>query len=164
MQQLAQRYLYDPRTQTIYHYLWDPTRGVYALAFATSWVPAPKVVNVKYTQKLRITASFNYTGPSFSGFLYGAIGQRILTAFDELVSATNPLSLPETPTPTAKTATVEIPITTVLTAGRDYSIYVKIIDEAGKTLAISDYIENAVHVVEIVPEFTEFKIVEYIVV
>jgi len=161
---LAWRYLYDPVAQTVYHYLWNPARGVYALAFATSWVPAPKVVNVRYTQKLRVIASFNYTGPAFSGLLYGAIGRRVLTGFDELVSATSPLSLSEALTPVAKTATVDIPITDALPAGENYSIYVKIIDEAGRILAISDYLENAVHVVEVVPEFTEFKIIEYTVV
>jgi len=158
------RYLFDPYTGTIFHYRYDPSLGVYALVFATGWVPAPKTVNVKYTQKLKITASFYYSGPAFSGVLYGAIGQRTLNVFDEIVSATSPLSLPETPTPTAKTASVEMPVTTALAAGKNYSIYVKIRDAAGKDMAISDYLENAIYLVEVKPEFTEFKITEYTVV
>lgn len=158
------RYLYNPYTGTLYHYRYDPSLGVYALVFATGWVPAPKLVNVKYTQKLKIVASFTYSGPAFSGVLYGAIGHRVVNVFDEIVAATSPLSLPETTTPTAKTASVEVPVTTDLPAGRDYSIYVKIQDAAGKDVVISDYLENAVHVIEVMPEFTEFKITDYSVV
>jgi hypothetical protein len=158
------RYLYDPSTGIVYTYAYDPYRGVYVLVFATGWVPAPEKKNVKYTQKLRITTSFYYSGPAFDGVLYGAIGQRVVSVFDEIVANTSPLSLPETPTPALKTASVEVSITTALAAGKDYSIYAKIMDAAGSTKAISDYLENAIHVVEVKPEFTEFKITDYAVV
>lgn len=156
------QYLYDPYTGILYHYLYDPTLRVYALVFATGWVSAPKLVNVEYGDTLKIIASFTYTGPAFSGVLYGAIGTKTVNIFDEIVTKTSPLSLPKATTPTAKTASVEIPITTVLAAGKDYCIYVKIQDAAGKDVVISDYLENAVHVVELVPTFTEFKISDYV--
>jgi len=155
-------YLYDPYTGILYHYRYDPSLGVYALVFATGWIPAPKLVNVEYTDKLKITASFYYTGPAFSGRLYGAIGQKVVTVFDEIVAATSPLSLPDTPTAALKTASVEIPITTALAAGKNYAIYVKIQDAANKDMVISDYLENAVYVVEKVPTFTQFQITDYV--
>lgn len=159
------RYLYNPYTGTLYHYRYDPSLGVYALVFATGWVTAPKTVNVEYTDTLRITASFSYSGPDFSGIFYGAIGQNIVGVFDEIVNNEKSIGpYTETVTPVPKEEYIDIPITTVLAAGKDYAIYVKIMDANRSDLVISDYLSGAVHVVELVPTFTEFAITDYKVV
>jgi len=158
------RYYYDPVTATLYYYRYDPFRRVYVLTFATGWVTAPKKVEVKYTQKLRIIVSFYYSGPAFEGVLYGAIGSRtVLGIFDEILKATSPLKLSETPTATLMEASVDIDITTAIAPG-DYSIYAKIQDAAGNDLVISNYLEGAVRVIEVRPEFTEFTIKDWKVV
>ena len=139
--------------------VYDPVRMMWVVA--GEWREAPKVVNVEYEQRLRINASFSYTGPRWTGYLYGAIGSRRGWAFDEIVRNTSRLSLAETRTPRTFTASVDIPITTALAPGRHYSIYVKIIDEAGRDMAISPFLENAIFVVEVVPRITDLVITDY---
>ncbi|HCP60316.1 MAG TPA: hypothetical protein DIT43_01900 [Dehalococcoidia bacterium] len=156
------RYLYDPATGMLYHYLYDPSRGVYALVFATGWVPAPKLVNVSYGDKLRITAAYVYQGPAFSGTLYGAIGQKVVSTFDEILAAQSTISVTEKTSPATLQATVDIPITTAIAGGKNYAIYVKIRDSGGATKIISDYYENAVYVVGAEPAFSALTITDYI--
>jgi len=155
--------------QPVYIYKYDPLIRGY-LVYATAWVTAPKKVNVVYGDILRVYASFSYTGPKFTAVLYGAIGTPIIdafgrkTGFDEIIFGKKEFSLAETPTEKTITETVDIEITTALAAGHNYSLYVKIQDRAGRDLIISNYLQDAIYVVEVRPEFKQLEIVEYKVV
>ena len=128
------------------------------------WVPAPKVVEVEHQDTLRIRASFTYVGPEFRGYFHGAIGARVGWMFDEIVVTREPFSLGEHQEPTRLGFFVDIPITTALAAGHYYSIYVKIVDEAGNDMAFSPFYENAIFVVRVEPEITDLVIEDYYVV
>ena len=159
-------YIYtDPVTGLINYYRYDVSAAAYVYALSTRWVVAPKTITLIVGDKLRIYADFYYVGPAFSGKLYGAIGQKgTFDSFDEILNNSIALSLPKCDSSTRFTDKyVEIPITSAIAAGT-YAIYIKITDgvdlELDKTL--SSYYENAVKVVGVEPEFTEFKITDFV--
>jgi len=165
---LAAGWYQEPATGQWYYYDENGKRYVYVAGYLYAmmlWEPAPKVVNVKHGDTLRILVSFKYSGPAKTGKLYGAVGQKYpLNVFDEILKATSPsFTIPESTTPTVRTAQVDIPITTAIAAGKSYSIYAKLIDgisfkedETG-----SKALEDAVFVVSAEPTFSEFKITDY---
>ena len=129
------------------------------------WVDAPKVVNVEYEDTLRIRASFTYVGPEWWGFLYGAIGtEGVFGTFDEIVAARTEFGIGEQREPRTIRIFVDVQITTALAAGRHYSIYVKLVDEAGRDVAFSPFYRNAIYVVKLEPEITNLVIEDYYVV
>lgn len=142
---------------------WYYSAGVY-YPLATRWEVAPYVVSLTQGETLRITISFYYQGPAFSGFLYGAIGSKQLTAFNEVIHGTTSIVLSSFATPTlVSNRSVDIPITTALAAGKDYSIYAKVQNGITPTVdaTMSPYYENAIHITGIEIDFTNFQIVDY---
>lgn len=158
----GQYYYYDAQADQWYVYA---AGYLYPAAFYPpgNWEPAPKKVTVSRGDTLRIIVTFKYVGPAFSGNLYGAIGQNQAGTFDEILNRSLSLSIPEYTTPTTPSIPdTDIPITSAISAGT-YAIYAKITDgiglDVGKT--ISKYLENAVEVVGVEPEFSEFSITDY---
>lgn len=142
---------------------WYYTAGAY-YPLATRWEVAPYVISLTQGETLRITVSLYYQGPAFSGSLYGAIGSKQLTAFNEVIHATSSLVLPQYASPTLVSGKyVDIPITTALAAGKDYSIYIKVQNGITPTVdtTMSPYYENAIHITGIEIDFTSFQIANY---
>ena len=139
--------------------------GMPAWVMPLGWVDAPKVVNVEHEDTLRIRASFTYVGPRWHGFLHGAIGtEAVFGAFDEVVAARTEFGIGEQREPRTIRTFVDIPITTALDAGYHYSIYVKLVDEAGRDVAFSPFYRNAIFVVRLEPTITDLVIDDYYVV
>lgn len=133
---------------------------------ATRWVSAPKTVDVATGDTLRIVVDFYYRGPAFSGQLYGAIGQRWLGSdvFDEILNSQVALTIPQCTAITRITGkAVTVPITSAISAGT-YAIYAKIVNGIGVILdqTLTSYYENAVRVVGVTPEFSQFVIDDYV--
>jgi len=155
---------------------WDGEQWYYYIAgayypLATRWEVAPYVVSLTQGETLRITVSFYYQGPAFSGFLYGAIGEKGVWnpvtgtyAFNEAIHGTTSLVLSSFATPTlVSNRNIDIPITTALAAGKDYSIYAKVQNGITPTVdtTMSPYYENAIHITGIEIDFTNFEITSY---
>ncbi len=168
---LAAGWYQDPTTGQWYYYDEEGNRYVYVAGYLYPmmlWEPAPKVVNVRHGDTLRIFVSFKYSGPAKTVKLYGCIGNLGTTwpyAFDEVLKATSPsFTIPESTTPTTRTAQVDIPVTTAIAAGKHYSIYAKLIDgisfKEGETGSVA--LRDAIFVVSVEPTFTEFKITDYV--
>jgi hypothetical protein len=158
----------DPTTGQWYYYDEEGKRYTYVagmLYAMMAWEPAPKVVNVRQGDTLRILVSFKYSGTAKTCKLYGCIGNLgAFDVFDEVLKATSPsFTLPESPSPTTFTKQVDIPITTAIAAGKSYSIYAKLIDgisfKEGETGSVA--LKDAVFVVSAEPTFSEFKITDY---
>ena len=133
---------------------------------ATRWVAAPKTVDVSTGDTLRIVVDLYYRGPAFSGQLYGAIGQRWLGSdtFDEILNSQIALTIPQCTAITRISGkAVTIPISSALAAGT-YAIYAKITDGVSLILdqTLTSYYENAVRVVGVTPEFSQFVIDDYV--
>ena len=140
--------------------------GMPAWVVPLGWVDAPKVVNVEHGDTLRIRVSFTYVGPQWWGILYGAIGtEGAFGTFDEIVAARTELfGIGEQREPKTIRIFVDIGITTALAAGHHYSIYVKLVDKAGKDAAFSPFYRDAIYVVRLEPEITNLVIEDYYVV
>jgi len=156
----ARRYIYWDGTRWYYY----TTAGAYA-PLGTRWETAPKVVNVAVGDTLRISSSFYYNGPAFSGNIYGAIGSH-LVGFDEKIHATVALTIADTGGSSQLVfKDVDIPITSVLHAGNYYSIYTKI-DKSGITpdvdVTMSPYLEDAIFIVGVEALFSDFAITDYV--
>jgi len=139
--------------------------GVY-VPLGGRWEPAPKTVNVTAGDSLRILMSFYYSGPAFSGHLYGAIGNKAGIYpyyFDEILYARVVLALPEHATPHLfLDKNVDIPITTALAGGHSYAIYAKV-EEGGADVDVdmSVYLEDAVAVAGADILFSDFTIIDF---
>ncbi len=158
---------YDPLAELYYYAQYNAATGridVYewtaqGYVYATSWVPAPKCLEVTVGDKLRIYADFYYTGPEFTGELYGAIGTHGI-GFDEKTYNVATLSLPQCLAETHFTNKyVDVQVKNVL-GWHYYSIYIKARDGIGNV--ISPYYEDALLIVGVEPEFTEFKIYDFV--
>lgn len=160
----------DPDTGQWHYYDEEGRRYVYVAGLlypAVAWEPAPKVVNVRHGDSLRITVSFKYSGPAKTAKLYGAIGNLGNLwpyTFDEILTGISAgFTLPEASSPISHTRDVTIPVTTAIAAGKGYSIYVKLIDgvsfKEGETSSVA--LRDAVFVVSAEPAFSEFSITDY---
>lgn len=167
---LATGWYQDPATGQWYYYDEQGRRYVYVAGYLyamVAWEAAPKVVNVRHGDTLRILVSFKYSGPAKTCKLRGCIGDLGTLwpyAFDEKLWAWSPsFTVPESTTPTTRTAQVDILITTSLAAGRSYSIYTKLEDGISFTEGVTGSValREAVFVVSAEPTFTEFKITDY---
>jgi len=96
--------------------------GVAAIGVVTG-----EKIELTYGDTLRVNVSFDYRGLAGSASLYGAIGNRGLVSFDEILSNEVSIDLPESTadfTPCERS--VEIGITPDIDPGTDYDLYVKI--------------------------------------
>ena len=102
-----------------------------------------KKVELTYGDTLKVNVSFDYRGLAGSATLYGAIGTRGWTGFEEKVYSEVSIDLPESRTDFSRCErSVKIPITSDIKPGTDYDLYVKIKEykEAGAP-EISDCID-----------------------
>ncbi|GAI90429.1 unnamed protein product, partial [marine sediment metagenome] len=121
-------------------------------------VAPPGKLEVTYGQTLRITTSFDYRGPAQTATLYGAIGNRGFFGFGEILANQASIEVPESPADfTPCVASVDVPITSEISPGTDYDLYVKIKEypEAGLP-----EVDDVIDIVGVAPEF---ELVEYII-
>jgi hypothetical protein len=100
-------------------------------------VVPPQKLTIAAGKTLRISVTFDYTGPAQTISLYGAIGQKGFWEFGEVCAGQKPISLPNSPTsPTSVSGYVDISLdASKISAGKDYDIYVKIL---GKNETITE--------------------------
>ncbi|MBC8477190.1 MAG: hypothetical protein H8D49_02490 [Dehalococcoidia bacterium] len=169
-QVLAAGWYQDPATGQWYYYDEEGNRYVYVAGYLypqVQWEPAPKVVNVRHDDTLKILVSFKYSGPAKTLKLRGCIGNLDTIwpyDFDEVLFAwSDSFTLPKTLDPTTFNKEVDILITTAIADGKSYSIYAKLEDgisfTEGKTGSVA--LRDAIFVVSAEPTFTDFKIEDY---
>ena len=124
--------------------------------YGVAAVPGEKI-QVKVGDKVRVTATLSYRGPALSDYFYGAIGNRGAVGFDEILYAQVAISFPQCTSWTAFSLTVDIPITSAISVGTNYDLYVKI---KGHTEAGLPEVDNCIDVLA-ASEFKDFKIVSY---
>lgn len=161
----------DPDTGQWFYYDEAGRRYIYLAGLlypAVAWEPAPKVVNVRHGDSLKITVSFKYSGPAKTLRLYGSIGNLGSLwpyNFDEILTGiSSSFTLPESSSPATQNKEVAIPVTTAVAAGKSYSIYAKLIDgvsfQEGVTGSVA--LRDALFVVSAEPTFSEFQITDYV--
>jgi len=167
---LSSGWYQDTATGQWYYCDEEGKRYIYVAGYlypAVAWEPAPKVVNVRHGDTLRIDVSFKYSGPAKTCKLRGVIG-NLRTVwpydFDEVIYAHSPsFTIPESTDPVIQNRSVSISIITALAAGKHYSIYAKLENgigfKEGETGSVA--LRDAVFVVSAEPTFTEFKITDY---
>jgi len=97
-------------------------------------VLAGERIELTYGQSLRVNVSFDYQGLAGSATLYGSIGSRDIFGFGEILHNDASIELPESPTEfTSCQRSVDISITSGISPGTDYDLYVKLLEysEAG---------------------------------
>lgn len=160
----------DQETGEWYYYDADGRRYIYIAGQiypAMLWETAPKVVNLKTGDTLRIAVSFKYSGPQKSLVLRGCVGNLGSVwpyTFDEVLWVRSPsFTIGPDNSPKIYTKQVDVPITTVLAAGKSYSIYTKLEDGIGFTEGQtgSKALKDAVFIVSAEPVFSEFSITNY---
>ena len=106
---------------------------------------------------VRVRATIDYRGPAISDSFYGAIGKRGLISFDEIIYGSNPVSFPQSFDWVRYELTVDIPVTTAISPGTNYDLYVKLYqhEEAGYP-EVDDVID-----VMGIAEFQNFAITSY---
>lgn len=149
----GQQYYYDALIKQWYVY----SAG---LLFALSFVPepAPKVVAVSPGDTLRITIKYKYSGPARTVTERAAVGIYGTFGFDEKVYKQQTYAWPEAVTPTLRTTSFDIVIPDNVASNWD-DIYAKV--SLPEIEAFFGY-ENALSIVAIIPEFTEFTIDDYV--
>jgi hypothetical protein len=91
---------------------------------------------------LVINVSVSYKGPAQTLTLYGAIGNRGATWFDEMLFGRNPLNCPESAAFTLLESSVAIPIPANTPAVTDYDVYVKLEERPD----VKDFVDNVIDV------------------
>jgi len=150
------RVFYDPKTQNFY----TLAGGVYIpLSYMN---PAPKQVAVAPGDRLKITVSFNYSGPAITGAIirycigvYGALG------FNEAMVAENTRNLALATVPPAA-YTDEYTFTIPTSIGSDWNdIYCKIYGGSpGVPQTLFGY-ENALSIAGLTPSISLFTIKDF---
>ena len=128
------------------------------IAIQVGVAPGEKV-ELTYGDTLKVTTSFDYRGSAGKATLYGAIGSRGWTGFDEILHDEVSIALPESQadfTPCQRS--VSIPITSDIKAGSDYDLYVKIKEypDAG-----APEVRDCIDIVGVRPEFELVRHVIY---
>ena len=116
-------------------------------------------VQVKAGDKLRVTCRYTHRGKAESVPLYASIGNTGAFGFNEILSASKTMSVPEDAAWQAREDYVDISITTAISAGV-YDLYAKI----GGTIpkVISPTLQDVVEVTAIGnSEFGEISITNY---
>ena len=107
------------------------------------------VVQVKPGDKLRVNCQYSHYGAAESVLLYAAIGNSGWAGFDEVLSGSRTISVPEDAGWEYHEDYVDINITSAISAGF-YDLYAKI--DGGIPRVISPVL---VDVIEVLPEITE---------
>jgi hypothetical protein len=94
---------------------------------------------------LRIPFSYQHQGASENVTVYGAIGSKSTLGFDEKVHATKSLTIPLDQNLTSRTDSINMPVSSVLSPGQTYGVYVKLQRPGiGKPDVISPYQYNVI--------------------
>ena len=151
----GQYYYYDAVAKQWYIYA---AGYLYPLEIASQ--PAPKTVSIAPGDTLRFEYSYRYSGPAINVTEYASIGVygEVAHIYDEKVNKSKSRSLPESTIPTTYTGSIDIVLpTNALTDWDDIECKVY---GGSKELGLR-YI-GALNVVAVVPEFSEFAIVDYV--
>jgi len=103
-------------------------------SMAVIGVVAGEKIELTYGDTIKVNVQFEYRGLAETVTLYGAIGNRGLLGFDEILHNEVSIVLPESPTDfTLCQRSVDIPITSDISPGTDYDLYCKLLEypEAG---------------------------------
>jgi hypothetical protein len=152
----------DPSTGQYYYYnaearQWYIYTAGYLVPLSVPKEPAPKVVNIAAGDTLRIEYSYRYCGPAISVTEYASLGYTTLGIYDEIVSKGKSRSLPLSTTPTTFTGYIDLVMPTpAQTKWND--IECKVFN-GGEELGIN--YQDALNVVAVDAEFTEFSIIDY---
>jgi len=114
-------------------------------------VVAGEKIELTYGETLRVNVSFDYRGLAGTATLYGAIGNRGIFGFDEILHNEVSIDLPESTadfTPCERS--VDIPITSDIDPGTDYDLYCKIKEYPEAGMPEED---NVIDIVGIPPDF-----------
>jgi len=120
-------------------------------------VPAGQKIQVSIGDTLRVRASIEYMGPAISDTFYGAIGNRGAFGFDEILKGSVPISFPQCLSWTPFQLTVDIPITSAISPGTNYDLYVKLVGHLEAGLPEFDNVIDVLGAVQ----FRNFMIVSY---
>jgi len=91
---------------------------------------------------LAINVSVSYKGPAQTLTLYGAIGNRGATWFDEMLFGRSPLNCPESAAFTLLESSVAIPIPANTPAVTDYDVYVKLEERPD----VKDFVDDVIDI------------------
>lgn len=94
-------------------------------------------------QSLAVPVSYKHSGKGETALLYAAIGNVGTFGFDEILVGRSRLNVPDDPVPADHNASVLIPITGQLAAGRSYAVYAKITERSsGGPEVVSAPVQN----------------------
>ena len=148
----GQYYYYDTLTRQWYIY-----SAGYLHPLSVPKETAPKVVDIAPGDTLRIEYSYKYQGPAISVTEYASVGKTIAGIYDEKVHQSRNRDLPRSDILTTHSGNLDLVLPA--TAATDWSdIEAKVFD-GGKELGVN--YQNALNVIGVTPEFTEFAIVDY---
>ena len=153
----GQYYYYDAGTKTWYTY-----SAGYLYPLSIAWETAPKTVNIAPGDTLRIEYSYRYEGPAVSVTEYAAIGVYGWAGLDEKVYKSKSYSWQETSTPTKRSSSLDI-VLPGNTAVNWNDIYAKVC-KGSCTPGVYELglgYEDALNIVSVEGEFTEFSIGDY---
>jgi hypothetical protein len=107
---------------------------------------------------VRVTATIEYMGPALSDTFYAAIGTRGFAGFDEILKGQVAVNFAASLYAfTTYTLTVNIPITSAISPGTNYDLYVKLVNHTGAGMPEVDDVIDVVGA----PTFQNFKITDY---
>jgi hypothetical protein len=96
--------------------------------------------SVAIGSSLRVPYSYQHRGEAERVTVYAAIGQKKAGTFDEILHASQSLSIPLDTSLTSRTGSISIPISTAIAAGKTYGVYVKIMrTSTGRGEVVSAY-------------------------
>ena len=106
---------------------------------------SPQIVELTVGDRLRVVATFGYRGPAQQLTLYASIGNLGLFGFDEIISAQQPLYLPQSlDSFTTCEQSVDIPITDAVSPGAGYDLMAKMKEYQSETeVRVADVINIA---------------------
>lgn len=165
--QYATGWYRDPATGQYYYYeatnkKWYIYSAGYLYPLAIAEESAPKTVTVKAGDSLKISISYKYTGPASTGVEeYFSIGYKDALGYHPKVTGTNSRNLPVCGTPTAFTSekTLVIPVGVGLNWNH---IECKVWHGSPEVPETGLRYINALEIVGVEAEITEFSIVDYV--
>ena len=110
----------------------------------------PELLQLSVGDTCRIKVYFDYVGHQTSAALYVAIGRVGVVGFDEIVSKSKSIIIPEAITTRTYQADVDIYISSAMTLAPGYDLYAKIIGLPGPDI-YSPTCENVIEIIEAAP-------------